>query len=61
MPRRNNRVPEQETRGGDKVDWRNAEPGKPLPELPAESYPEPHSEPLPVLLPEHEYDLGGEG
>jgi hypothetical protein len=33
-------IPAQETRGGDKVDWANAVPGEPLPELPPEVNPE---------------------
>jgi len=61
MARRNNpRIPAQETRGGDRVDWTNAAPGEPLPELPADAYPEPDSEKLPDP-PGYEYDLGGEG
>lgn len=36
-------VPAQETRGGDKVDWANAVPGEPLPELPDAEYLEPDS------------------
>ena len=50
MPRRNNRVPATEARGGDKVDWEHAEPGKPLPALPPDAYPEPDSEELPLAL-----------
>lgn len=37
-------IPEQETRGGNRVDWAQAKPGEPLPELPPEDYPEPDSE-----------------
>jgi hypothetical protein len=52
-------VPAQETRGGDRVNWAQARPGEPLPELPPEDYPEPDSkqlelpfdEPLPELPP----------
>jgi hypothetical protein len=36
-------VPQQEARGGDKVDWARATAGEPLPELPPEEYPEPDS------------------
>lgn len=61
MPRKNNRiVPAQETRGGNRVDWRNAQPGEPLPELPADAYPEPDSTPLPDVGYATDYDLGGE-
>lgn len=42
-------IPEQETRGGDRVDWAQAKPGEPLPELPPEECLEPDSEPLPEL------------
>jgi hypothetical protein len=40
-------VPQQETRGGDRIDWAKAVAGEPLPPLPADAYPEPDSEPLP--------------
>lgn len=40
-------TPVQETRGGNRVNWAQAAPGEPLPELPADAYPEPDSEPLP--------------
>lgn len=60
MPRKNSRVPEQETRGGNRVDWRNAVPGAPLPELPPADFPEPDSEEIPQLAHEFEYD-GGQG
>jgi hypothetical protein len=49
MPRKNNRVPPQETRGGNRPDWRHAKPGEPLPELPPPEYPEPDSEAIPQL------------
>lgn len=38
--------PQQETRGGNRVNWAKAVPGQLLPELPAEVYPEPDSAPL---------------
>lgn len=41
------KVPEQETRGGDRVDWANAQPGQPLQELPPDAYPELDSTDLP--------------
>lgn len=40
-------IPSQEQRGGKRVDWANAKPGEPLPELPPDAYPEPDSERLP--------------
>jgi hypothetical protein len=42
-------IPVQETRGGDRVDWKQAVPGEPLPELPPDAYPEPDSEQLPLF------------
>lgn len=42
-------VPAQETRGGDKVDWKHAKPGQPLPER-GENFPDPDSEELPTGL-----------
>lgn len=41
-----NRVPAQESRGGDKVDWSRAVPGEALPGE-AIAYPEPDSEAVP--------------
>lgn len=40
-------VPQQETRGGNHVDWKNATAGAPLPELPEAEYLEPESTGLP--------------
>lgn len=61
-------VPAQETRGGNRVDWAEAKPGEPLPELPPEAYPEPDSGKLPEPSKSHqpslwddEAELGGEG
>lgn len=51
-------VPEQETRGGNRVDWKQAKPGEPLPEMPQAEYPEPDSQQLPLW--DDEFDLGGE-
>jgi hypothetical protein len=48
-PHEQRNIPEQETRGGNRVDWAQAKPGEPLPELPPEAYPEPDSEQLPLL------------
>ena len=42
------KIPEQETRGGNRVNWAEAKPGEALPELPADAYPEPDSEQLPL-------------
>jgi hypothetical protein len=61
------KVPAQETRGGNRVDWGKAEPGQPLPELPKDDYPEPDSEMLPRVFGDEGvkddefWDLGGEG
>ena len=52
-------VPAQETRGGNRVDWHEAKPGEPLPELPPDAYPEPDSQQLPVW--DEHSELGGEG
>jgi hypothetical protein len=35
--------PAQETRGDNRVDWKNVVTGEPLPELPPAAYPEPDS------------------
>lgn len=35
MAGKNTPAPEQETRGGDRIDWGKTEPGKPLPKLPS--------------------------
>jgi hypothetical protein len=51
-------IPAQETRGGNRVDWANAEPGEPLPALPESAYPEPDSQQLPLW---DDAELGGEG
>jgi hypothetical protein len=40
-------VPQQESRGGDAVDWAKVVPGEPLPPLRKAAYPEPDSEALP--------------
>ncbi len=54
-------VPSQETRGGNRVDWKNAVPGEALPELPPDAYPEPDSTELPVMYDDDDHELGGEG
>ena len=54
------RVPEQETSGGDKPDWRNAVPGQPLPEMPPDAYPEPDSTSSPRAIDSHEPEDGAE-
>ncbi len=46
-PQENRGVPAQETRGGIRVNWAEAAPGEPLPELPEAEYPEPDSQELP--------------
>lgn len=48
-PHENRGIPQQETRGGDNVDWLNAVPGEPLPGR-QEKFPEQDSEPLPYGL-----------
>jgi hypothetical protein len=50
-------VTQQESRGGDKVDWRNVVPGEPLPELPDAQYPETDSTAYPGLVPEDEWGV----
>ena len=47
-PHEKRTVPAQETRGGNRVNWAEAEPGEPLPELPPDAYPEPDSKQLPL-------------
>jgi hypothetical protein len=46
-------IPAQETRGGNRVNWAQAEPGETLPELPPDAYPEPDSEQLELPLDYH--------
>lgn len=54
-------IPAQETRGGDRVNWSEAVPGEPLPELPPDAYPEPDSEELPLVLPGRDPEDEDEG
>lgn len=49
---RSSGVPAQETRGGNRVDWDNVVTGEPLPELPADAYPEKDSQQLPLFTDE---------
>lgn len=48
-PHEQRNIPNQEQRGGKRVDWANVKPGEPLPELPPDAYPEPDSEQLPLF------------
>jgi hypothetical protein len=56
-PHEKRTVPAQETRGGNRVDWAEAKPGEPLPELPSDAYLEPDSQQLPL----GDNEPGGEG